>query len=30
VAVYLKLLDITEAPEKFFDDSFLARAIGSY
>ncbi len=30
VAVYLKLLDITEAPEKFFDDSFLTRAIGSY
>jgi ABC-type nitrate/sulfonate/bicarbonate transport system substrate-binding protein len=30
VAVYLKLLDVTEPPEKFFDDSFLTRAIGSY
>jgi ABC-type nitrate/sulfonate/bicarbonate transport system substrate-binding protein len=30
VAVYLKLLDITDAPEKYFDDSFLTRAIGSY
>jgi ABC-type nitrate/sulfonate/bicarbonate transport system substrate-binding protein len=29
-AVYLKLLDFTEPPEKFFDDSFLTRAIGSH
>lgn len=30
VAVYLKMLDISESPDKFFDDSFLARAIGLY
>ena len=30
VAVYLKLLDISEPADKFFDNSFLTRAIGPY